>query len=311
VQDGHIVAEAGAEAGGQLGGEGDLRDQHQRAPPPLSGLGNQAQVHLRLPRPGDPLEHEGGVASPRVDQGGRERGQSLRLMLVQHRKLRPRPRPRSRARARPRLPHPPPPAHLVSDLDQPRADQPGHARRRLRARIAGTERAGLDQPAQQGAVLLVERQAAPLVLAGGLPGHQATTLVGQAHAARGGGPLGLGERRAQHLAEGSQVVAGRPAAKLEDLLVDGGPLAHHLLDVPHGARRRFGVADHEAGHHSRAEGDHHLRPEGRPDATRVAVGEGLAQREGDGDVDQRLGQARLQPPVGGGEGGGAGGSLCP
>ena len=58
VQHGHVVAEAGPEAARELRGERDLRHQHQRAPPSLSGPRDDPQVDLGLARAGHAVEQE-------------------------------------------------------------------------------------------------------------------------------------------------------------------------------------------------------------------------------------------------------------
>jgi hypothetical protein len=82
VQDGDVVAEAGPEASGQLGGESDLGDQHQGPLAGPAGLGDEAQVDLGLARSGDALEHERRVPAQRTGQ----RLEGLGLVLVEGRR---------------------------------------------------------------------------------------------------------------------------------------------------------------------------------------------------------------------------------
>ncbi len=61
VEDGYLVPEAGPEAGHGLGREGDLGHQDHRPPsPPAHHLLQEFDVDERLPRPGHPVEEEGG-----------------------------------------------------------------------------------------------------------------------------------------------------------------------------------------------------------------------------------------------------------
>ena len=58
VQERDHVAEARPEAADGLRGERDLRDEDDRAAPPRQGLGDRAQVDLRLPRARHPVQEE-------------------------------------------------------------------------------------------------------------------------------------------------------------------------------------------------------------------------------------------------------------
>ena len=70
VKQGHLVAEAGPEPAGKLGGEGNLRDQHQGTAAAGKRPGDELQVDLGLAGAGDAMEEEGlKAAAERLLQG--------------------------------------------------------------------------------------------------------------------------------------------------------------------------------------------------------------------------------------------------
>ncbi len=70
VEERHLVAEAGAKAPGQLGGERDLGHEDQRSPPGGAGQRDGLEVDLGLARAGDPVEQEGAEGPGRAGDAG-------------------------------------------------------------------------------------------------------------------------------------------------------------------------------------------------------------------------------------------------
>ena len=127
VQDRHLVAEPRPEPRRQLRRQRDLRHQHQRPAPRRQRVGDDVQVHLRLPAPRDPVQQEALELARRHRRGDRPVRRLLR-----------RGQDRRRNRSRhpldvPRPPHPRiDPHHPLDHLDQPSLHQRPHMRARLR-----------------------------------------------------------------------------------------------------------------------------------------------------------------------------------
>ena len=123
----------------------------------------------------------------------------------------------------------------------PISTRPASARRGNGPRARGTSRkrraSGSSPPASASAPSTGSR---PRVRhQGSLPIERPPAEVGQPDRALGARLLPLRQRRAQHLAEGSLVVVGGPAAEGDHRFVKGRLAPHHLFDV---ARREVGLA---------------------------------------------------------------------
>src|SRR5258708_5248349 len=88
VQERDPLAEAGHEAGDDLGGERDLRYEDDRALPARERLGRQPEVDLGLAAAGDPMQQEAAPGAHRLDdrrdRGGlrRRRGHVARQVVL-------------------------------------------------------------------------------------------------------------------------------------------------------------------------------------------------------------------------------------
>ena len=89
----HPLAQARPQSGQELGREGDLGHEHDRAAPGRPRLGDRAQVHLRLARAGDAVQQERPALAQRADDrleglrlvGGERRGLVARGRVAAHR----------------------------------------------------------------------------------------------------------------------------------------------------------------------------------------------------------------------------------
>ncbi len=162
MQDRDLIAEAGAHAGHDLVGEGDLGNQHQRLASGGAGLGEGAQVDLGLAAAGDPVQQEGLGHLTLDGVADRAQGEGLilreldRVAAVEEvvRGLEPRP--------------------LLEDDEPPPVEGAQQGRR---ARVAAGERSGREtlcgggDPTQQRGLLIG-------------PGEQTITGIAQVEAGR-------------------------------------------------------------------------------------------------------------------------------
>ncbi len=293
VQHREVVPEARAKAPDELRRERDLRHEQDRPASLFAGLGDRAQVDLRLPRARHAVQQKAVIAA-RVHRAD-ERVHRRLLRGVRHRRdvaldghgevairddlallCRDEPALDERAQHRARLlevlpklrerhlaalleqrqerPLPLPEARVPDRLRRAPGDQLGaRAERRAGQRLVLFEKAVLPQPRER-----LARQ-------------------------RGG-------RRAQHLAHRMQVVVRRLDEQREQFRREHGLRVHDPRDAPHApaARRRLGAPEHDPRQFAGPErhGDAHSRRDLRHQRGRHSVREAAPDRHRHRDLDE-------------------------
>ena len=291
VPDAHGLAQARPQARQQLGRQGDLGDEDDRAAPGRADLGDRPQVDLGLARPGHPVQqqraavaHRPAHALERLALVGGELGRDVgRRRLAAHRA--------QRARG----------GGLGREGDGPvgrHAPQRRHGRPRSAAEVGGGHRATRlrerrrDRPAAG---------AARLERAGDQRGRQPLGRTGgrrrQHPVAARAAPQGpVGARRQHQLQAGGggrQVVARRPERELDQLRRD-----RRRVDHPRQRRQPALVGRRAAPHH------HAQHPAAAERARHQGAGHGAVLEIGrDGVVEHPVEAAGLDQGVDLGRGG--------
>ena len=227
VEHGHVARETRLQPVQQLRGQGDFRHQDQALPALPAHLLHGPEVDLGLAAAGDAVQQHGLVTA--LAQA-RLHGTQHRLLLVrEHGRVTLRRRPGGILR--PRLPPAPSLAHMppkpVVHHHGSRGRQPVQGRPHAPAREPPAQRRRRQRSAGSHRIqhLPVQRS------------RKTLRLRGESHHQPALGAQERRQRRRQHLPQGSHVVVRRPAAQLQERLVQEHLVVQRLGDILHPLQR--------------------------------------------------------------------------
>ena len=295
VPDRHALSQARTQAPQQLRSEGDLRHEHQRAPPPRTRLVDRTQVHLGLARPGHAMQEQG----IRFRRSHRARDPLHGVLLLPGEV-----RWRVRGRGGPEPVEPAGIRALAAQVDHPlvrHAPQGGHGGSRQPHQVGGGKGAACS------AELREHRRAAPR---GRGRGVRVTHARHQAGAPAAGGrpeapgtvrapPQGAFRARGKHQLETGperrQGAPRDPPGQREQLGRHRGGV-HHPCDGREGAGVRGRLASHHhAEHGSRTEAHGHEGTGSR--RALEGLGHAIVERPVEGAGGDQGDDLRGRPPV--------------